>query len=185
MNSFPKAVSRRLRRWSARRFGALTVAVFALLALVFAVGAATAHDYKIGTLEIAHPWARATPGGARVGGGYLVVANKGEAADRLVSATATVSDRVEIHEMAVKDGVMTMRPLAAGLEIPAGGTVALKPGSFHLMLMGLKQPLKEGERFAGTLTFEKAGKVEVEFRVEKIAAPGADGEHDKDHGSMN
>jgi copper(I)-binding protein len=101
-------------------------------------GTALAHDYKVGALVIDHPWSRATPGGAKVGGGYLTVENKGAASDRLVAATApAIAGRTEIHEMAVTDGVMTMRPLADGIAIPAGGKVEFKPGGYHVMFMAL------------------------------------------------
>jgi len=157
--------------------------VVALAAGLFtAAQVAQAHEYKLGPLEIEHPWARATPAGAQVGGGFMTIVNHGTTADRLVSFSTDVAARGEIHEMAVKDGVMTMRPLAEGLEVPAGGEVVLKPGSFHLMLMGLKAPLKEGTRVPGTLTFEKAGTVQVEFAVEGIGAGGSGG---ADHGHMN
>jgi copper(I)-binding protein len=136
-------------------------------------GAAVAHEFKAGSIEIEHPWSRATPAGAKVGAGYLVLKNAG-AADRLVSATAPFAGRVEIHEMAMKDGVMTMRPLADGIAVPAGGTVELKPGGYHIMFMDLKSPLKEGTLVDGTLTFEKAGTVNVQFKVEPVGA-GASG----------
>jgi copper(I)-binding protein len=140
---------------------------------------ADAHEFKAGDLTIGHPWSRATPGGAKVGGGYLTITNNGAVPDRLVAATAAaVSDHVEIHEMATKDGVMTMRPQPNGVTIEPGKTVAFSPGSYHLMLMGLKAPLKEGERVKAELTFEKAGKVEVTINVEGMGAqhpaPGED-----------
>lgn len=143
------------------------------LALAPVAGPVQAHDYKIGTLKIDHPWARATPAGARVAGGFMTITNSG-AADRLVSGTATVAGRVEVHEMAVNNGVMTMRELAGGLPIPENGSVTLKPGSFHVMFMDLKQPLNVGESFKGTLTFEKAGTIEVEFAIEAMGAQGMD-----------
>lgn len=136
-----------------------------------------AHDYKAGSIEIEHPWARATPGGATVGGGYVVLKNTGTTPDRLVSATAPFAGKVEIHEMAMTNGVMTMRPLPDGLAIPAGGTVTLKPGSYHIMFMQLKQPLKEGESVDGTLTFEKAGTIPVQFKVEGLGAGAAGHDH--------
>ena len=148
----------------------LGIAVLLAALFILLAQSAFAHEFKIGDLEIVHPWARATPPGAAVGAGYLVINNHGSSPDRLISATAEVAGHVEIHEMAVKDGVMTMRPIPGGLEIPAGGSVTLKPGSFHLMLMDLKTPLKEGAEFHGTLTFEKAGTVEVHFAVQGIAA---------------
>ncbi|WP_181700092.1 copper chaperone PCu(A)C [Chthonobacter albigriseus] len=153
---------------------ALALAVFLAIA-----AAASAHSVKVGTLELKHPWARATPEGAKVAGGFTTIVNTGTEPDRLVSGTATFAGRVEIHEMAMEGDVMRMRPLPEGIEIPAGGEVALKPGSFHLMFLDLKAGLKEGERVKGTLTFEKAGTVDVEFAVEAVAA-GA-GKKD-DHG---
>lgn len=135
-------------------------------------GAAVAHDFKAGPLQIDHPWSRATPGGATVAGGYLVVKNTGTAPDRLVAATAPFAGRVEIHEMSMKDGVMVMRPLPDGLAIPAGGSVELKPGGYHIMFLDLKAPLKEGTLVDGTLTFEKAGTVPVQFKVEGMGAQG-------------
>ncbi len=142
--------------------------------LVAGASVAAAHGFKLGDLEIGHPWSRATPAGAKVAGGYLSVTNTGSAPDRLVAVASDISDKAELHEMAVKDGVMTMRPVEGGLEIPAGGKVELKPGAYHLMFMGLKRQPKEGESFSATLTFEKAGTVEVEFAVE---AMGSAGEH--------
>jgi len=136
-------------------------------------GAALAHDYKAGPLKIEHPWSRATPGGAKVGGGYLVIENTGSTADRLVSASVpSISDRAEFHEMAINNGVMTMRPLDSGVTIAPGAKVEFKPGGYHIMFMELKQPLKQGESIKGTLTFEKAGSVDVEFKVEAIGARG-------------
>lgn len=127
-------------------------------------------EFKVGAIEIEDPWSRATPGGASVAAGYLTLKNKGDAPDRLVAATAEIAGSTSIHEMSMADGVMQMRPLPDGVVVPAGGEVALKPGSYHFMFMDLKRSLKEGETFAATLTFEKAGSVAVTFMVEK---PGA------------
>ena len=155
-----------LRSFEAR----LGIAVLAF-ALLFA-GAQTgfAHGFKIGDLEIGHPWSRATPAGAKVAGGYFTIINKGSAPDRLLSIASDISAKAELHEMGVKDGVMTMRPVEGGLEIPAGGKVILGPGAYHIMFMDLKQPPKEGQMFAATLTFEKAGTVTVEFAVQAIGS---------------
>lgn len=133
---------------------------------------AAAHEFEAGPLVIDHPWARATVPAAKVGGGYLTVVNSGAEPDRLVSASVgpEVAERVEIHEMSMQDGVMSMRPVEGGLQIPAGVSLKLQPGSegggYHLMLIGLKAQLKEGATFAGKLVFEKAGEVAVEFDVE-------------------
>ena len=146
------------------------VAGSAALALA---ASAYAHDYTKGSLKIDRPWSRATPHGAQVAGGYLVIENKGASADRLVSITSEISGRVEMHEMSVQDGVMRMRPLTRGLEIKPGATAKFAPGGYHFMFMNLKRPLKQGEKFKGTLVFEKAGTIEVEFDVEGLGArPG-------------
>lgn len=148
--------------------------VFCLAAIltVFA-GAAPAADFTAGDLQIGNPWTRATPKGSTVAGGYMVITNKGAAADRLLGGTAAVANRFEVHRMAMEGGVMTMRPVEGGLEIKPGESIELKPGSFHIMLMGLKQPLEKGQRIKGTLDFEKAGKVEIEYTVEAIGATPA------------
>lgn len=135
-----------------------------------------ADDVKAGDLVISQGWSRATPGGAKVGGGYLTIENKGSAPDRLIAVSGDVAGKIEIHEMAVKDGVMTMRPLDKGLSIEPGKTVKLAPGGYHLMMFDLKGPLKQGEKLPVTLQFEKAGKVQVSFDVAGVGAqaPGHD-----------
>ena len=140
-----------------------------------------AKDYTAGSLKIEQPWARATPKGAPVGGGYFTVTNNGSAPDRLVGGSVPVSSGFEIHEMAMDNGVMKMRMLPNGIEIKPGATLTFKPGGYHLMFTGLKDQLKQGETFKGTLQFEKAGKVDVEFSVQGMAATdaGASG-----HGGM-
>ena len=126
--------------------------------------------YKVGDLLVVAPWTRATPSGAKIAGGYLKVTNSGTSTDRLTGATTAGADRVEIHEMSMTDGVMKMRPLADGLTIKPGETVELKPGGFYMMFMDIKQPLKQGETLKATLTFEKAGKLDVSFNVNAIGA---------------
>ncbi|MBS4004163.1 MAG: copper chaperone PCu(A)C, partial [Afipia sp.] len=125
---------------------------------------------KAGDLIVAAPWTRATPGGAKIAGGYLKITNNGKSADRLLSAISAGADRVEIHEMSMTDGVMKMRPLTDGLTIKPGETVELKPGGFHIMFMDIKQPLKQGDKLKATLTFEKAGKLDVTFDVNAMGA---------------
>ena len=148
------------------------------VALSMWAGDAIAEDYGIGTIEIAAPWTRATPKGANIAGAYMTLRNKGTAPDRLVGGTAAVAGRFEVHSMVMEQGVAKMRPVEGGLEIKPGETVELKPGSFHVMLMGLKQPLQKGEKVKGTLEFEKAGKIDIEYAVEALGAtaPTA-GEH--------
>jgi copper(I)-binding protein len=150
---------------------AKTCLLAAVLAL--AASAALAHDYKAGAIEIDHPWARATPRGASVAAGYFKLTNTGSTPDRLVGATSDVAGRVEVHEMATVDGVMRMRPLKDGVTLDPGQTVDFKSGSFHLMMLDLKQPLAQGQRVKGTLTFEKAGPVDIEYVVEGIGGPPA------------
>lgn len=153
----------------------LGIVAFALALLFAMTHSLWAHEFKAGDIEILHPWSRATPEGAKVAAGYLVLKNHGNSADRLVSATGEVAGMTQVHEMAVDvKGVMTMKQLADGLEIPAGGEVTLKPGSFHIMFMGLKQPVREGRSFKGTLTFEKAGTVEVEYSVDAMGGEHVD-----------
>jgi uncharacterized protein YcnI/copper(I)-binding protein len=136
--------------------------------------AQTGNDtFKIGDLAVVSPWTRATPGGAKIAGGYLKITNNGKSSDRLVGATSAGANHVEIHEMSMTDGVMKMRPLADGLTIKPGETVELRPGGFHIMFMDIKQPLKQGDTLKATLAFEKAGKLDVSFNVNAIGASGA------------
>jgi copper(I)-binding protein len=132
--------------------------------------AALAHDYAVGAIKIEHPWARATPKGAKVGGAYMTLTNTGKEADRLTGGSSAVAAKLEVHEMTTVDGVMRMRALAKGIEIGPGQTVSLKPGSYHLMLIDLKEPLVKGQKIKGTLVFEKAGSIEVEYVIEAIGA---------------
>jgi copper(I)-binding protein len=154
----------------------LGLAMLACALLFAGAQAVFAHEFKIGDIEIGHPWSRATPAGAKVAGGYFIITNTGTTPDRLLSISSDISAKAEVHEMAVKDGVMTMRPVSGGLEIPAGGKVALAPGGYHVMFMDLKRPPKQGGIFSATLTFEKAGAVKVEFAVQAMgsAAPQQD-----------
>ena len=141
-------------------------------------GDAVAEDYRIGTIEIATPWTRATPKGSTIAAAYMTLRNKGSAPDRLVGGSAAVAGRFEVHRMVMEQGVAKMRPVEGGLEIKPGETVELKPGSLHGMLVGLKQPLQKGEKVKGTLEFEKAGKVEIEYAVEAVGATAPTvGEH--------
>jgi len=160
-----------------------SILIAAVIALV--ANAASAHEYKAGSLEIKRPWARATPKGAAVGGGYMTIVNTGATADRLVSFSSPAAGKFEMHEMKMDNGVMKMRPLSNGIEIKPGQTVEFKPGSYHLMFMGLKAPFEKGQRVKGTLTFEKAGKVEVEYAVEAIGATPAVDHSRMDHGTMD
>ncbi|HUJ86112.1 MAG TPA: copper chaperone PCu(A)C [Burkholderiales bacterium] len=139
----------------------------ALCAGLTLAGAAWAQ--KKGELEIDHPWARATPPGASVGGGYVTVRNAGDGADRLIGASSPAADHVELHIMAMDNGVMRMRQVPS-FKVPAHGQLMLKPGGNHLMFLGLKQPLEPGERVPVKLRFEKAGEVEVQLEVGPMGA---------------
>jgi copper(I)-binding protein len=133
---------------------------------------ARAQEVKAGDLVITQTWSRATPGGAKIGGAFLTIENKGAVADRLIGGTGDVSPRVEVHEMAMSNGVMTMRPLDKGLVIEPGKTVKLAPGGYHLMMFDLKEPLKQGDKVPITLEFERAGKVKLSFDVQGVGAAG-------------
>ena len=143
----------------------MAAAVLCLLALPV-----QAADVMAGKLKISAPWARATPKGASVGGGYMTITNMGTEPDRLIGGSTAVAARFEVHEMSMDNGVMKMRPVANGLEIKPGQTVVLEPGGFHVMFVGMKQQIKPGEHFKATLEFAKAGKVDVDFTVEGLGA---------------
>jgi copper(I)-binding protein len=136
----------------------------------FLVAPVRAEDVKAGDLVITQAWSRATPGGARIGGGYLTIENKGTAPDRLLGGSADVADKIQVHEMSMNNGVMTMRQLDQGLTIEPGKTVKLAPGGYHLMMIDLKSPLKQGDQVPVTLEFEKAGKVKLSFDVQGLGA---------------
>jgi copper(I)-binding protein len=153
---------------------ARTIAYVACLAGLLA-GPARAEEVRAGDIVITQAWSRATPNGAKTGGGYLTIENKGAVADRLIGGSAAIASKVEVHEMAMNNGVMTMRALEGGLTVEPGKTVKLAPGGSHLMIFDLKSPLKQGDKLPVTLEFEKAGKVMVSLDVRGIGAqaPGA------------
>ncbi len=151
----------------------------AAAAIILLVVPAFAHNgvVHLGPINISLPFTRATLPNAPVGGGFLTIENTGAEADRLVSATSPVAGDVQLHEMAMEGDVMKMRHLESGIEIPAGATVVLEPGGLHIMFMGLKQAFVEGETVPVTLTFEKAGSVDIELPVEAAAADAPAGGH--------
>ncbi|WP_421723632.1 copper chaperone PCu(A)C [Bauldia sp.] len=153
--------------------------MLAAATLLAALQTAAADMVVSGTLEIHEPWTRATPPAARAGGGFLIIRNTGETADRLVGGTSPAGT-VEIHTMEITDGVMKMRELPDGLEIPAGETVQLKPGGHHIMFVDLPGPIEQGAPISVTLMFAKAGEVDVEMTVSPPGAPGP-GHHDHGH----
>lgn len=150
-----------------------TFFALATAAALAAAVPALAHDTKAGALQIKHPWIRPTPPGAPTGGGYLTIVNTGPKPDRLLGGSTQAAARLEVHEMSMDGAIMRMRKLDDGVAIPPGGTVELKPGGMHIMLIGLKAPLKVGDRVPAILRFERAGEVKVEFAVETPPAPAA------------
>jgi len=145
--------------------------------LVFSLFAApaSAEEVKAGDLVITQAWSRATPGGAKIGSGYLTIENTGSVPDRLIGGSGDVAGKVEVHEMTMNNGVMKMRSLDKGLTIEPGKTVKLAPGGYHLMLLDLKGPLKQGDKLPLTLEFEKAGNVKLSFDVQGVGAQGPAG----------
>ena len=136
--------------------------------------------YMAGEVMVMEPWSRATPPNAKTGAGYLTIMNHGTLPDTFIGGTTPVADKLEIHRTSMAGGIMTMRPAPDGVPIPPGATITLKPeGGYHIMLVGLKAPLKAGTQIPATLEFSRGGKVEVEFSVEPIGAlaPAADHDH--------
>ena len=145
--------------------------IFSLVALfALAAGSALAQQFVTGDITVEKPWARATPKGAAVAAGYLTIRNRGAVADKLTGGSADFASAVEVHEMSMNGGVMTMRQLAGGLEIPAKGAVSLTPSGYHLMFQGLRRQLTKGETVKATLTFEHAGSLQIEFPVGDVGA---------------
>ena len=142
----------------------------AALAALTSCSLAFAHSFQAGPLKIDHPWSRATNAKAAAGAGFLRIANYGKTPDRLVSISSGIAQDAQIHTMTMDGGVMRMRELKGGLTIEPGTEVKLEPGAEHIMFLGLHGPIKVGEDFKATLVFERAGPVEVVFKVE---APGA------------
>lgn len=136
--------------------------------------APTEEESATSEIAITAPWSRETAEGQDAGGAFMTIANTGTGADRMTGGSTPVAGEVQVHTVDMANGVMRMRQLTDGLEIPAGGSVTLKPGSFHIMLMGLKRPLEQGDAIPLTLTFEKAGPVEVELVVEPVGSQGPD-----------
>ncbi len=144
----------------------------ALVAAALFTAPAFAHEVTVGSLTITDLWSRATPPKAPTAGGYLTITNASDTPDKLIAASSPLADHAELHMMAMKDGVMTMRPVDGGIEIPANGTVTLAPNGLHIMFITLKETLKEGGQLPVTLTFEKAGKVDTFLHIMAIGAKG-------------
>ena len=145
---------------------ALGAAAAALIA-----GAALADGRQTG-LSVQHAWSRETAAGQAVGGGFLTITNSGTRDERLLSGTTPVAAEVQLHTMTMDGGVMRMRQVTDGIAIPAKGSVELKPGGYHIMFMGLRRQLRQGERFPVALRFQRAGSVTVQFTVQPVGATG-------------
>lgn len=141
--------------------------------LVVLAGSAMAKDYTLAGLTIAQPWTRVTPGAIKTGSAYLSVTNTGGAMDRLVGASSPAAERAELHNHEMEGNIARMRPVTA-IDLPPGKTAELKPGGLHIMLIGLKEPIRMGKPVPLTLRFEKAGTVEVELAVESAGATAPD-----------
>jgi copper(I)-binding protein len=148
-----------------------------VLTLSLAAGGALAQDYTVGSIRISQVWTREVPKGSKVAAGFMTLTNTGKEADTLIGGSSAIAGKLEVHEMKMDDGIMKMRELRPGLVIDPGATVVLRPGSFHIMLLDLKQPPKADTAIKGTLVFAKAGKVEIEYRVEPFGTriPGDGG----------
>lgn len=143
--------------------------LIALAASLLIAGGAAAQTAGV---EITNAWARATPAKAENGGAYLTI--ESAAPDRLTAVSSPVADKAELHEMTMSGTIMRMREVV-GIDLPAGKPVTLKPGGYHIMLVGLKQPLHEGDKVPLTLNFAKAGARQVEATVEGVGAMGPHG----------
>jgi len=148
--------------------------ILAVALLLIAIGVATAHEFTAKGVTAIHPWARATPGGAKVGGAFLEIKAAPGQGDRLIAVRSPIAGSAEMHTHIMDGGVVRMRRVDA-IALPGGKSVVLKPGGYHLMLMDLKAPLKEGDLLKLTLVFEKAGELEIEATVEPIGAKGPHG----------
>jgi periplasmic copper chaperone A len=146
----------------------------ALLGLLFLTASAAAHEYSSHGVTVAHPWARATPGGATVGGAFFEMKAARGHSDRLIGAHSALARSAEVHKDSVEGGIAKMRRLD-GIALREGTSVVLKPGGYHVMLMDLAAPLKEGDLLKLTLVFEKAGEIEVEATIEPVGATGPHG----------
>ena len=155
-----------------------SAALALLVFVIICVESASAQQVKAGDLVLDHAWARATSAGAKVGGGFVTIDNKGATSDKLIGASSPAAGKIEVHETAMTNGVATKRPVQGGLSIPPGQSVTLAPGGYHLMMMELKGPLKKGDKVPVTLAFEKAGQITVTFDIQGV---GATATGQKDH----
>lgn len=156
-----------------------SASLVAVVASLLCAPIASAQPVVLGDLELSGLWTRATPPRAPTAGGYLTITNRGSTADRLVAVASPDAALGELHEMKVTDGIMTMRPLDHGIEIPPGDTVVLAPGGHHIMFVDLRKPFVTGTGVPVALTFERAGTIETILEVQGV---GAGAPPDGDHG---
>ena len=155
---------------------ALLVAVAMVVTNLIGMATASAADYKTGMITVMDPWARGTP---RSAGAFMTIHNMG-AADELVGAKADIAKKTQVHQTVSEDGIMKMKHVH-GVPLPAKGMATLKPGSYHVMMMGLNKPMKPGQSFPLTLVFKQAGEVTIQVGIMKM---GATGGHKMDHKKM-
>jgi copper(I)-binding protein len=160
-------------RWQSAVMSLADRALVFCCALAVSCNALCADQFRVSALQIDHPFARATPPGARTGGVFLTVDNAGRESDRLLRASTPLAAGVVIHQMVFEGGLMKMRAVPS-LEVIPGGRLELTPNGYHLMLLDLKQPLKVGEKFPLTLTFERSGAVLISVVVEDVGAMPAE-----------
>jgi len=174
-----------LTRCTAATLPVLAGALLAVSLMLNLTAPALAHDYKVGAIAIDHPYAHPNPPGTVNAGAYInALRNTGAVADRLIAASTPVAARIELHEMRMDGNIMRMRELPRGIEVPAKGEVSMRqgaPAGYHLMVMSLKQPLREGDKIPVTLRFEKAGTVEVVVNVEARKASASSPTHGGHH----
>lgn len=161
-------------------FPIFSISIFSILAALAVASPVSAHDYTLGDLKIVHPWARVSA--VQNGAAYMTITAQGGAGDRLVAAASPAANRAELHTHIMEGNVMRMRQVQ-GIDVKPGETATLKPGGFHVMLLGLKQPLVEGQSFPLTLTFEKGGRIDVEVKVQKDETSGEHAPASRPHGS--
>ena len=145
---------------------------YGLLLVVAVMGLALpafAHDYEIGELTVDHPWARASAGLMKTGAAYMTITNDGGQADRLIGVATPVAKKAALHTVTMEGSIAKMRPVQA-VEINSGKPAVLAPGGVHIMLTGLKAPLREGETFPMALSFERTGHFDVEVIVFGVGA---------------
>ena len=143
--------------------------LFLAAALLLALSLSNQMHAQTSTITVEQAWARATPRGALTGAAYMMLINNGAFADRLLSATTPVADQIQFHRQTEDNGVSRMREVH-NVELSPGGKITFKPGDMHMMIVGIKQPLKEGQSFPLTLQFEKAGNIDVTVPIEKVGA---------------